>query len=228
MNSNRIWTLGTVLVIVALVAGTWFLGASPRLAEAAVADSDRESVEGQNLVQSVKLAGLKDQFSRIDEIKANLEEARVAIPSSANLSALIGQLSALADAHPVTLTSVGFETPLPYTPTDSTDPELLAATGSVSPESFLIIPVNISFTGKYGSAMDFVDALQNGDRLFLVHDLVLNTGTMSADSDAEFSLTGQIFVLLDQETLSAAAAAVAAEAAAVEAAAAAEAATPAE
>jgi len=48
--STRVWSFATVLLIIVVVALGWFLGISPKLAEAARFDSDRLAVQAQNEV----------------------------------------------------------------------------------------------------------------------------------------------------------------------------------
>lgn len=199
MNTARLWTFGSVLVIVALLAGTWFVGISPRLEEASAANETRATVSAQNQVQSVNLVSLKEQFEKIDELRGKLDALRAAVPSDADLADLISEVNALANGAGVTVTSMAFADPVAYAPaeTPSEDPQLLAAVSSVSPESFFALPVQLSISGSYAQAMAFVHSLQAGERLFLVHDLALSSGTMSNEAAVELSMSGQVFVLLD-------------------------------
>lgn len=198
MNSSRLWTLGSVLVIVALIAGTWFVGISPQLAEAAKANSERANVETLNAKHAVTLASLKAQFEKLPELEADLEEVRVAVPASDESAELLRQLHSLADAAGVTITDLVVSSPerfvAPIEPPE--DQELAAALGSVTPENFLFIPVEQTVAGEHADVMNYVDALQKGERTFLVHDLS-SPGLPAADAQVEITFTGQIFVLLD-------------------------------
>jgi Tfp pilus assembly protein PilO len=84
MNNPRFATLLAVLVVVALVAGTWFLGIAPRLAEAATANTDRETVEAQNRAHQAELDRLLELNDRLPELQAELAEIRTAIPGDAD------------------------------------------------------------------------------------------------------------------------------------------------
>ena len=46
--STRIWTFATVFVIIIVIALGWFVGISPKLADAARFDADRQAVVIQN------------------------------------------------------------------------------------------------------------------------------------------------------------------------------------
>ncbi|TBN57842.1 hypothetical protein EYE40_10820 [Glaciihabitans arcticus] len=207
MNSNRIWLFGAVALILILLAGTFFLGVSPQLEAVAKSNTERETVESQNQVQQVKLAALKKQFEQIDSLRADLAAMQAQVPTGANLSPLIGQLDKLTQKHSVDVESVTFSDPsayiepIPVTTEDAvpveTDPELATAMMSVNGSNFFIIPVEIAVTGKYKNVMDFVDSLQKGTRLFLVHGLSLDETTVEPNSPAEMTISGQVFVLLD-------------------------------
>ena len=199
MSTSRLWTFGSVLVIVALLAGTWFIGISPRLEEASTANETRETVAAQNQIQSVKVVSLKQQFEKIEELRGGLDELRSAIPADADLADLIGEVNSLATAAGVAVTSVAFADPIAYAPAEkpTEDPQLLGALESVSPENFFAVPVQLSVTGSYAQAMGFVTLLQSGERFFLVHDLALTSGIMSNEAPVELGISGQVFVLLD-------------------------------
>lgn len=209
MSSNRIWVFGTIVVIAVLLGGSWMLGISPRLTEAAVANMDREAVALQNEGHEATLAGLKLQVADIELLKEQLAAMQLAMPNAAALPELISQLNARAVTHGVVITSITITDPIPYIPESSTsaDPELVAAAVSVTDENFLGISVNMTVTGPYAQAMDFIADVQAGERLFLLHDLSLTEGTMSGDSAVILSATGQVFVLLDPSQIPAAPAA---------------------
>lgn len=199
MNTTRLMALGSVVLIVAVIAGSWFIGISPRLTETSQANTDRAAVEAQNRVQAATLASLKEQFVGMDDLRDELTEMRVAIPADANLPDLISQLNALATRNQVTVDSMLIGDPLPYATVEieSMDPELAAALTSVTAENFFIIPLEVTISGQYGNAMAFLNSVQLGGRLFLVHDLALLDGTMSNDAVVNLRISGQVFVLLE-------------------------------
>ena len=62
MDKHRMWIVGAVLAIVAVLALGWFLGISPQLDEARAANTDRQNVEIQNAAYAAQLETLKKQF----------------------------------------------------------------------------------------------------------------------------------------------------------------------
>ncbi|MEX1079730.1 MAG: type 4a pilus biogenesis protein PilO [Homoserinimonas sp.] len=211
MNAARLWAFGSILVIGALLLGTWFVGVSPRLDEASAANESRATVVAQNTIHSARLVSLEEQFEKLDELRAELEQLRVAIPEGANLPDLISQVNRLASRSGVAVTTMTFADAIPYAPIEdpSQDPQLLAAAESVSPESFFALPLQLAVSGTYADAMAFVRSLQAGERLFLVHDLTLSSGVMSNESVVDLSISGQVFALLNAADVAAAAAATA-------------------
>jgi Tfp pilus assembly protein PilO len=199
VNASRLWGFGAILVIVALVGGTWFIGISPQLAAAAAANDSRETVKMQNAKHQITLAELEKQFGELDELRDELEQLRKAVPATAALPDMLRELHSLAAANGVAVSSVTVADPSTYAPIENTteDPELAAALATVSTGAFLVIPIDVGVTGLYQNVMAFIAGLQHGERLFLVHDINLSSGVMSTDSEVEVSVSGQVFVLLD-------------------------------
>lgn len=198
MNSSRLWTLGSIIVIIALIAGTWFVGISPQLTEAAKANTERAGVEQLNARHVVTLKDLETQFKDIDKLRDELAELQLAVPEADETASLLRQVQSLADSAGVIVTDITLSSPEWFAaPAEvPADPELAAALGSVNPENFLVIPVEQTVAGTYAAVMNYVQALQTGQRAFLVHDVSLGSGLPSGGTQVEVTITGQIFVLL--------------------------------
>ena len=201
MNTNRIWVLGSVVIIVVILAATWFLGVSPQLATAALSTSDRVAVEAQNTVAQSTVASLKAQYENIDELTAELDAARVGMPSAKNQSPLLRDIGTYAKAAKVKVVSVSFQDPTPYIDGQSLDPELAGALGLVSSANFLVIPIELTVKGDYSKVMSFVDKLQHGDRIVLVHDLGMGEGGLGASDEVSIAISAETFVLLDSASV---------------------------
>ena len=219
--SNRLWVIGSILLTIAIVAMGWFLGVSPKLGEAATADQHRSEVAAQNLVHQTETAKIKKQYEQLPELKEQLAVLRAAIPAGDDLSTFLGELHQLEQQTAVSLTSFAAGDGQPYVPpaapaaddakagTDAaadaakSTPAPAATTaaipGATSPlvtaENFVAIPVTVMVTGSHEQAMNFIQGLQSGNRLFLVTDLTM---TQQDDSEAyEAKITGFVYVLLD-------------------------------
>lgn len=199
MNASRLWTIGSIVVIIAVVAGTWFVGISPRLTEAATANSERASIEFLNQQHAATVASLKKQFEELPDLNTQLEQLRTAVPAGDDSAALLRQLHALARSAGITVTDLTLSAPerfaLPAEP--PAEAELAAALGSVGPENFLVIPVEQTVTGEHAQIMAYLDGLQKGERAFLVHDVTFDSGIPSNSTQVSVTFSGQVFVLLD-------------------------------
>jgi hypothetical protein len=217
--NNRIWIIGSVLIMVAIVFLGWLLGISPQLAERSANETNRQSVESQNQIYAAALASLKKDYDNIDEFRADLDELQKALPSGSGLSRFIGSLRDLEAASGVVLTNFGAGDPLPFVynaggtvvaPPAATDAGGTEATAAppaappvvesgtlvqtLSPDEFIVIQIGLSVQGTQAQVLDFVDALQHGARRFLVTEFAITT-----DDNAAYvgKITGYVYVLID-------------------------------
>ncbi|MCU1585285.1 MAG: hypothetical protein JWM49_1841 [Microbacteriaceae bacterium] len=221
MDRNRLWTIGAVLVMVALVAGGWFLGIQPQVAAAAAADQGRATTNATNATAASLLASLKKDYSDLAPLKTRLATLEESVPSGNGMSSFVSEINSLAGAHGVTVNTITVADPTPYTPpvapaptpsasaspSPSPSPSATAAapaapTGpAASPQvtnpkitaaNFIAIPVTLAISGTYSDVLDVVSGLQSGPRLFLVD--ALSTDTKSGAVDA--TVGGLVYVLL--------------------------------
>ncbi len=179
MSILRLWVIGAAFVTVIIVALGWFLGVSPRLAEAATANSERRSVEQINAGYEATLVELRELTDDLPSIRQQLELIRTAIPTDASISTLLGQLTALAEQSGVILTSV-----------EAGQPSLVAG-AEESGLNLVGVPVVITVAGPTDRFPEFARAVQRGPRLMLVPKFSFTEeGPASAGT-----LSGFIFVL---------------------------------
>ena len=219
-TSTRMWVLGAGLLTVAIAAMGWFLGISPKLDEAGVADQQRAGVVAQNVVHEREVAKIKKQYEQLPQLKSELAVLRAAVPANDDLSTFLGELHALEQQSQVSLTNFTASDGQPYTPVKSTEKAVTTGkttstskTGGtvnapittnplVTPENFVAITVNVTVTGDQPRVMNFIEGVQTGGRLYLVTDLTLaqdqTTGAFKA------TITGFVYVLLDANASTAA------------------------
>ncbi|MCI4656464.1 hypothetical protein [Cryobacterium zhongshanensis] len=204
MDKNRIWIIGSVVIMVAVLAMGLLLGIQPQLAAVATADQARVAVEASNAGQAAVLAKLQSDYAGIDALKAELIPLRASVPSGTEMPSFVTQLDALAGSTSVTLTGMTVSDAVPYAA-----PAALAATGTtdaaatpaavmpltnaqITATTFASLAVSITVTGSYAHALDFISGLQSGQRLFLVTGI--NTAPVAEDAtaDAKKSATGDI------------------------------------
>ena len=200
MTQNRIWVLLSALVIVAMVAGTWFLAVSPRLSEVAIANEGLATSQSQNAAQTATLNRLKAQFENIDTLRSDLGVVQESVPAQANQSPLVAQLSAMAAAHGVTITSLTFGDPVPFSPYDTVDPLVAEPMAVLTPENFFSFDVQVGLAGDYAAMMDFVGDMQSGDRLLQVYNLALID---DVEKGPTYTVSAKAFILVDAATAAA-------------------------
>lgn len=209
LSNTRFAALLTVIVIFALLAGTWFVGIGPKLSEAAAADDERSTVEGQNVAHQAQLDRLIEIDANLPTLEAELADLRLAIPGAPETSAFYRQLDAIAAATGVRFTDISLTNVVAYSAEEalvSEDgaeaetqeiPGLAEALSAVSADNFLIIDAQFGLAGSYAGVMDALSMLQTGERFVLVSGLNIEEGLRGPDEPVSANFTGQLFVLLD-------------------------------
>lgn len=225
MDKNRLWTIGSVLLIVAVLGLGFLLGVQPQLSAIATANTERAAVDATNAAAEAKLAALKKQFEGIDELKAELAPLVESVPTGANAPELVDQLDALAKGVGVTLTSITVNDAEQYTPVaapapvpapeaDAASESASADTAAVVPEpvapaagappvvnslvtpgNFAVLQVQVVVKGTYAQVLDYVNGLQSGKRLFLVTTLG-TTKNSENDGVVEATIGGLVYAAL--------------------------------
>ena len=218
MDKNRLWMIGSVLVMVLVLVLGVVVGIMPQLAAKATADTERASVETSNAGQSQVLAQLKKDFEGIEALKDELAPLSASVPSGTEMPAFVNQLDALAIETQVTLTGITVADAVPYAPVAApVEAEVVAESGStptptpspseaaiepgagvppvtnsqITGDNFASLAVTVSVKGSYGNALRFVNGLQTGKRLFLVSGLTttLETADEGAASTGDVTAT---------------------------------------
>lgn len=126
------WVLATVMVALLLSAGAWFFAISPVRDEAAAAQEQAQATLDSNALLEVRIARLAEQFTHIEEYRAELASLRTQIPTDGELDSYLRQIQELALASQVTVTTVAANTAVSVTvPQPVVAP---AATPETSPE----------------------------------------------------------------------------------------------
>src|SRR5690606_22632990 len=99
MTASRLWTVGAVALIAAILALGWFLGIAPLLAQKAAADAERANVEAQTALQQAQLQIMKTDFENLDEILADLEPLTTSIPPYEGVELFAAYVSGVAGSH---------------------------------------------------------------------------------------------------------------------------------
>jgi Tfp pilus assembly protein PilO len=237
VDRNRIKMIVAVLSGVAVLALGFLLGVQPQLSSASTAADQRQTVEQQNEDLRATLEQLVTENDQLSTLTADRDARRASVPDGADMPELIRQLDDMAEAAGVPVTAftaadaVAYEMPAsatapaadasaaegasddataapaapgaPAAPAPYTDPAVTAA-------NFSTIAVTVDIEGSYDQALDFVDRLQKGPRLFLVTSITSNEpdeGGSGADGEAAaapgaqtWTIGGLVFVMQDGET----------------------------
>ncbi|MDO7882854.1 hypothetical protein [Antiquaquibacter soli] len=200
MKGNRLWVLGAAAAIVAIVLIGWLLGISPRLAEAAGAAAERDSVDLLNTAQAAEIQVLRDQQENFDDLEADVENARRSIPDSAAVDDFTDSIAAAAAAAQVTFGGAIFAEPGGWGVAAGSDgaPAPEPAQGAeappipTAPEGVYTIAVTITTQSDPAPFFAFINALQKGERLFVISNI-----SYDADEDKTGTITGYLFVIVD-------------------------------
>lgn len=220
------WVVGTVFAVLAIFAGTWFLAAGPRFDDASETLAVAQSARDRNELLTVEVARLAEQFTHLDEYRAELAELRTQVPAEARLTEFVRQVEALATANGVTVTSlapsvpilVESEAPVPAPTettetTEATDASADATVAEPAPEAlplaaFAYVPLTMEVVGPYANVAAFLDAIQTGNpRIFVPttldgegQDLQPDVIPPTADGDLKLTVTGNLYVLPEAAT----------------------------
>jgi nucleoid-associated protein YgaU len=223
VDKNRIWVLGSVIVMVAVVALGFLLGIQPHLKTIAAARADSAAVEAVNLTQTATVDALKLDFAGIDEVRAGLEPLNMSVPTGTEIPAFVNQLSDLAARSQVTVSAITVADAVAYAPVVATPAEESApvaedaeatevvptevgsvATAGIPPvvdalitaDSFASLNVQLTIQGDYDRVLEFVDGLQTGGRLFLVSGISTSNSTGEGVVGVEATISGLVYVLV--------------------------------
>lgn len=221
MFANRTgrWSLGAALLCLVLLAASWFLLISPRRADAAAVRAQAVESDTQAGLLTAKIDELKAEFADLPKQKAKLKAIKKQLPANATIPAFVRELQSLAAESGVDLISISPGTPAVVTSADAT-----VATPTSGAGTLVSLPIGMVFDGDYFEDSLFLKNLQTRiDRSYLVTGIAAApapepttaataaatptaTGTAAAvDSratldDATLTLTGSLFVLMDDKT----------------------------
>jgi hypothetical protein len=214
MAIPRMRLILAVVLSLAIVVLGWVLGAAPQLTAASLARADRAVVETQNDGHRVRLVQLQDQFSRIDETRAELAALQRQVPTGNQLPDFVDDVTAIAVAHSVEVMQYTAEeslspielqaaiAPAPATPAapepavaEPAVPESAASSAMVpaptsttatrlTPQNLFAIPISLSLRGTDTNVRAMLADLQGAPRLFFVTSATLVAGPVDGGVDA--------------------------------------------
>lgn len=221
MSMTRKWSLLTAVLIVGILAASWFLLVSPTRGKASDLrdQATQQQATNEGLVQ--KLNQLKAQSLDLPKQKAALAVFRRQIPDNPALPTLIRDLTAAGRKVGVVVQSMKPGTPVPVvavapvpvappasttsdtsgTATDGTTDGTSTAPAAVAPTapSLYALPLNLEITGSYFEVEQFLNKLEGMRRSFLVNgfDLKPGGGETSGGTSGTTAADGDLTLTLD-------------------------------
>jgi Tfp pilus assembly protein PilO len=198
MTMTNRWIAGAVATALALVVASWFLLISPQRSQAAELRDQATAQQATNDMIRLRTQQLKAQFASLPQRRAQLAEIQQQMPDSPDLSALLRQLSTVADDAGVSVQSIAPGQPQALTGGTSAG----TSTGASPASSTRVqsIATAIVVKGGYAELTLFLQKLQGSmRRAVLVENLNLVPGDQAAGTTSGTSLTmtltGKVFVL---------------------------------
>lgn len=194
MRARTLWGLGGVLGFIAILAIGWFLIVSPMFGALATSERQRGDVELQNAALQTAISEL--QQVDVGGLESELRGLRRAVPGSVDEPGIISQVEAAASASGAVLASVTFQPPALFgvTPDASValpiDP---ADVQAVSGAGMLVVQMSLAVIGDRAQVLAFADAIQRGERLYLVPSIAF--GSSGEDGALSATVSAMTFVL---------------------------------
>lgn len=198
---TQVWGLITVVVVLALVAGGYFLGAAPLLDAQAKSESARKEAVAANETLQADINRLKLAEEDLDEYVSVAAELEQLIPDTVDSQRYIRQLNAIAAAAGVTISEITIDNFLTYSPQggDGTETDAAPAPytdGRINDENFVVVPLTVTVEGGWNEAVNFMHGVQYGDRLVLVQGIE----TTTTDTAFSTKISGVMYVLVRPDT----------------------------
>ncbi|WP_285115722.1 hypothetical protein [Leifsonia sp. fls2-241-R2A-40a] len=134
MDKNRLWMIGSILVMALVVAGGWVVGIQPQLAAIADAATQKAAVDDTNARNVQVLAQLKKESADLPALKAKLAQLAASVPDGSSIPSFTDQLNALYTSSNVICVDQAFADAVAYKPvTPVAAPPASGATSSSSP-----------------------------------------------------------------------------------------------
>ncbi|GAA1522398.1 Tfp pilus assembly protein PilO [Agromyces terreus] len=220
MNArNRMWVIGSVAAMVAILLLAWFVGIQPQLASLAAVQAQQVGIDAQNARERAVLDQLEADAGNETELQAEWAVAAASVPSGTGVPEFIDQLNALATSTGVAIERITVSDPAAYVvapPAEvgadaageaddgsGAEGETADASGSASaapvgsatsalltPANFATMQIGLEVSGAYPNILEFVHGLQTGERLMLVNEFEVSVEATDPNATAEDSAGG--------------------------------------
>lgn len=182
MTTARLWTLGAVVAVLALIGGAIGLGVQPLLAAAATADASTTAAHTQNDALRVQLAKLSRVAATQSDLEAKSAALTTAIPETLKLNTFTRDLRDTAALDGVVIQSIvpatgsAYAAPASSVPAAAPTPSGSAAPAASAAPSAAPAPVASVKSPWFGKT----DPLITGANFVVVPVTVVVSGTDAA------------------------------------------------
>jgi Tfp pilus assembly protein PilO len=217
MSMTRKWSLLTAVLIIGILAASWFLLVSPKRSSASEIRAAATAQQASNEALVQQLNELKAQSLDLPKQKAELAVMRKQIPDNPALPALIRDLTAAGRTVGVQVLSMKPGTPAvvaaavaaplvaaPAATTDGTSTTATTGTTPVkaaapAPAPLYVVPLALEITGSYFEVEQFINKLEGMQRKYMVSGFTLTPLAASSTDGSTaggltLSLSGQVFL----------------------------------
>jgi type IV pilus assembly protein PilO len=211
MTLTRKWSLLAAVLVLAIVAGGWFLLIAPKRSEAADLHRQADGVAQDNARLVQKLEMLKAQQAELPSQRALLARFRTQVPNNPALPSLIRDLTSAGRKVGVSIDAMSPQPPTPVvlaepaapvvaestTQSDSTSStEAPAPVVPPAAPSLFQVPLTLEVTGSYFELEQFVSRLENLSRSYRVTGFTLAqpSSTDATAGDLTLTLQGRVFL----------------------------------
>jgi hypothetical protein len=197
MKSKNLWTIGGVLLMMAILITTAFAGIIPTYTAASQVENMAAKVAAQNSVQNSLLARLRGESNNKEALALALSQQQAQIPSSLQAVEFINEVQADADAAGVQLIQVSVGQPhLFIAPASvSGNPATAAALAELSPGSLYLSDVGLSVSGTISQIASFCERVRLAKRYAQISSVSMPDLGQTTGPAVSVDLKAQIFVL---------------------------------
>lgn len=209
---NRLWYLGSVIVVVGVVTAGWVVGVAPQLAAADSSKASLVSSQAQNKELTARLSTLNALQSEKSAKESELKAVEAQIPTTLDGAGFLAQVNSASSSSGTTITNVSFGQAVPYAvPTTASTAGASAAPGTavtkskidtskllpytnplVTSSNLLVIPVSISASGSQNQLESLLSSLRDMNRELLITQINLQ----GAANGLQLIVTADIYTVV--------------------------------
>jgi Tfp pilus assembly protein PilO len=168
MTKMRQWSLMTVIVVIVVFAGGWFLLVKPQKSQISSVKSQATSQQQANQVLLQQIAARQGQQKQLPHEQAQLQKLATQIPTAVDEPGIIRDLSAAASGAGVNMLSLTPSAVIPIPASVVAAPTGSATLPSAAAGQLIELPVSISVIGSYANIESYFQLLEKMPRAILV------------------------------------------------------------